>query len=315
MQIDYNKEIHRLRREKNAVILAHNYQIPEVQDIADYTGDSLGLARQAAKTDADIIVFCGVHFMAETAAILSPQKKVLLPDLEAGCSLADSIKAEQLRAWKKNHPDAVVVAYVNTTAAVKAESDYCVTSSNAVQVVESIPADQRILFLPDKYLGSWVIKETGRDNIELWDGACHVHEGIQMEDVNNTLKQHSEADLLLHPECGCTSNYLYNVANEPAFARDNTFIYSTSGMIKHVQQSPAETFLIGTETGIIHQMRKSVPDKDYVPVSAESVCEYMKMINIENLYEALRDDKHVITVDPDLASRARLPIDRMIAIG
>jgi len=305
-------EINRLRRERNAVLLAHNYQIPEIQDLADFTGDSLGLARQAAKTDADVIVFCGVHFMAETAAILCPDKRVLLPDLLAGCSLADTITAEQLREWKKQHPDAVVVAYVNTSAAVKAESDICCTSSNAVEVVRSIPEDKEILFLPDMFLGSYVEKMTGR-KMHIWMGECHVHAGIHPDDVARLTQAYPDAELLVHPECGCSTSAMYEVA--AGGLPSNTALLSTGHMIQHVKRSPAQSFIVATEVGILHRLQQDNPTKRFVPASEEAVCPFMKMITLEKVYRSLKDDVYPIEVDPQTASRARRAIERMIEIG
>ena len=308
-------QIRQLRKEKNAVILAHNYQIPEVQDIADYVGDSLGLSQIAAKTEAEIIVFCGVHFMAETASILSPDKKVLLPDLEAGCSLANSISLEQIRQWKSEHPEAIVVSYVNTTANVKAESDYCVTSANAVQVVETIPSEKEILFLPDMFLGGYVQVETGRDNMHIWPGDCHVHAGICLENIYRARSDYPQADLLIHPECGCTTDYLYQLAGNLENGKDNTYIYSTSGMIKHVKKSFAEKFLVATEIGILHQMNQEAPEKEFIPVNPEAICEYMKVIDLEKVLWALKEEQYVIKVPEEIAVKARLPIQRMIEIS
>lgn len=305
-------EINRLRKERNAVLLAHNYQIPEIQDLADFTGDSLGLARQAAKTDADVIVFCGVHFMAETAAILCPDKKVLLPDIEAGCSLADTITAEQLREWKKRHPDAVVVSYVNTSAEVKAETDICCTSSNAVEVVSSIPEDREILFLPDMFLGSYVEKMTGR-KMHIWMGECHVHAGIHPDDVEELSKKHPDAELLVHPECGCSTSAMYEVA--AGGLPSNTALLSTGNMIKHVKQSPAETFIVATEIGILHRLQQDNPNKRFVPASEHAICPFMKLITLEKVYRALKEDIYHIEVDPDIAAKARRSIERMIEIG
>jgi len=305
------EEIKKLKKKKNAVILAHNYQLPEVQDIADFVGDSLGLSQQAAKTDADIIVFCGVHFMAETASIISPNKKVLIPDLEAGCSLAASITAEQLREWKKENPGAIVVSYVNTTAAVKAESDYCVTSSNAVRVVESIPPDKQILFLPDKFLGGYVKAMTGRD-IKIWDGACHVHEKIGEIDFDESTKEHPNAEFLIHPECGCSSSCM--LKSQVYFDCPSTHIYSTEGMINHVKESDSKEFVIATETGILHRLKKLKPESDFYPISESSVCEYMKMITLEKVFKSLLLEQFEVKVDPEIAERARLPIQRMLEI-
>ncbi|MCK9280530.1 MAG: quinolinate synthase NadA [Melioribacteraceae bacterium] len=303
--------IKKLKKEKNAVILAHNYQLPEVQDIADFVGDSLGLSQQAEKTDADIIVFCGVHFMAETASIISPNKKVLIPDLDAGCSLAASITADELREWKKENPGALVVSYVNTTAAVKAESDYCVTSSNAVRVVESIPADKQILFLPDKFLGGYVKAISGRD-IKIWDGACHVHEKIGEVDFDESSKEHPKAEFLIHPECGCSSSCM--LKSQVYFDCPSTHIYSTEGMINHVKESDSKEFVIATETGILHRLKKLKPESDFYPISESSVCEYMKMITLEKVFKSLLLEQYEVKVDPELAERARLPIERMLKI-
>ncbi|TVP99904.1 MAG: quinolinate synthase NadA [Balneolaceae bacterium] len=306
------KEINELRKEKNAVILAHNYQIPEIQDIADYVGDSLGLSRQAARTDADIIVFCGVHFMAETASITSPNKKVLIPDLDAGCSLADSITAEQLREWKALNPGAVVVSYINTTADVKAESDYCCTSSNAVGVVESIPDDKQILFLPDKFLGAYVEMITGRE-LTIWQGACHVHEKIGELDLAEKQKEFPDAEFLIHPECGCSTSCMMKSAMY--FNCKDGHVYSTSGMLQRAKESVAETFVIATETGILHRMQKENPGKQFIPASEDSVCDYMKMITLENLYDALKFEQYEVKVPAELADKALLPIERMLQIS
>jgi quinolinate synthase len=302
-----HEEVRSLARERSAVILAHNYQVPEVQDVADYVGDSLGLSRQAAATDADAIVFCGVHFMAETAAILSPGKTVLLPDLRAGCSLAASIDAEQLRAWKSKHPGAVVVSYVNTTAEVKAESDYCCTSGNARAVIEAIPAGREILFLPDLYLGLWLERVTGR-KLTIWLGECHVHAGIRPADIERWEREAPDSDLLVHPECGCASQAM-------AFANGRTKILSTEGMVEHAQASPKSRFLVATETGILHRLRKEAPGKRFEAVREDAVCRFMKMITLEKVRDSLRDWRHVVTVEPEVAARARGAIDRMIAIG
>ncbi len=302
-----HEEVRELARARNAVILAHNYQLPEVQDVADYVGDSLGLSRQAAATEADAIVFCGVHFMAETAAILSPDKTVLIPDLRAGCSLASSITAEQLRAWKAEHPGAVVVSYVNTTAEVKAESDYCCTSGNAKAVIEAIPADQEILFLPDLFLGLWLEKVTGRKLI-IWLGECHVHAGIRPSDISRWEREAPDADLLVHPECGCASQAM-------AFANGRTKILSTEHMVEHVRTSPKQRFLVATEEGIIHRLQREAPGKTFQPVREGAVCRFMKMITLEKVRDSLRDWQYEVTVDPETAARARGAIDRMIAIS
>jgi len=305
-------EVKRLKKEKNAVILAHNYQVPEVQDIADYIGDSLGLSQQAAQTEAEVIVFCGVHFMAETASIISPDKKVLIPDLDAGCSLADSITADQLRAWKADHPDAVVVTYINTTAAVKAECDYCCTSSNAAGIVESIPEEKEILFLPDKFLGSYVEMVTGRE-LNIWEGACHVHEKIGELNLNEKQKEYPEAEVLIHPECGCSTSCMMKSAMY--FDCEDGHIHSTSGMLNRASESEAEEFVVATETGILHRMRKENPGKTFHAANEKAVCEFMKMITLEKLHDALNYDQHEVKVPAELARRARLPIERMLSVA
>jgi quinolinate synthase len=300
-------EIRALAQERDAVIIAHNYQRPEVQDVADYVGDSLGLSRLAAATDAEVIVFCGVHFMAETAAILSPDKTVLLPDLGAGCSLAASITADQLREWKAKHPGAVVVSYVNTTAEVKAESDYCCTSGNAQQVIEAIPEDQEILFLPDMYLGLWLERVTGR-KLTIWLGECHVHAGIRPADIERWEREAPDAELLVHPECGCASQAM-------AFGNERTQILSTEKMVDYARRSPKQRFLIATETGILHRLAKEAPGKTFEPVREDAVCRFMKVTTLDKVRDSLRDMQHRITVEPEIADRARLAIERMVAIG
>jgi quinolinate synthase len=302
-----HEEVRALAEERDAVILAHNYQRPDVQDVADYVGDSLGLSRQAAATEAEVIVFCGVHFMAETAAILSPEKTVLLPDLGAGCSLAASIDGAQLREWKAQHPGAVVVSYVNTTAEVKAESDYCCTSGNARQVIEAIPADQEILFLPDMYLGLWLERVTGR-KLTIWLGECHVHAGIRPADIERWEREAPDAELLVHPECGCASQAM-------AFGSERTRILSTEKMVDYAKRSEKRRFLVATETGILHRLEKEAPGKTFEPVREDAVCRYMKVTTLEKVRDSLRDMRHRITVDVATADRARLAIERMVAIG
>jgi len=296
------------------VILAHNYQVPEVQDIADFVGDSLGLARQAAKTPHKTILFCGVHFMAETAVIISPKKKVLIPDLEAGCSLSDSISVDDLREWKKQHPSAIAVGYVNTTADIKAELDYCCTSSNAVNVVKAIPEDKEILFLPDMFLGSYVSKMTGRKNMLIWAGECHVHAGIKPEDVQQKLDSMPNAEFIVHPECSCTTPYLYDVATG-GYNGSQVQILSTEGMMKYVNQSSTNQFVIATETGILYRMKKQNPDKTFVPASEKAECQYMKMITLQKVYDSLVEDKYEVKVPKETADKARLAIERMLAIS
>jgi len=306
-------EILKLKKEKDVIILAHNYQIPDVQDVADFTGDSLGLSRQAAKVEQKTILFCGVKFMAETAAIISPEKMVLLPDLEAGCSLSDSITVDELQNWKKQHPDAIVVGYVNTTAEIKAELDYCCTSSNAVNVVNAIPEDKQILFLPDMFLGSYVAKMTGRKNMYIWAGECHVHAGITPEDITKKLDSLKDAEFVIHPECGCTTPFMYDVA-DGSFDDKKVSILSTDGMLKYVNKSKSKNFVVATETGILYRMRKDNPEKTFIPASDKAECQYMKMITLEKVYDALVNEKHVITVPKEIADKARLAINRMLEI-
>ncbi|MEP6620461.1 MAG: quinolinate synthase NadA [bacterium] len=307
-------EIKSLARAQNAVILAHNYERAEVQDVADFVGDSLGLSREAARTNADVIVFCGVHFMAETAAVLSPQKTVLLPDLAAGCSLASMIDAEQLRAWKAEHPGAVVVSYVNTTAEVKAESDYCCTSGNAVEVVNAIPADTEILFCPDMFLGAHVKRLTGRDNIRIWMGECHVHAGIDPENIRLQRKLHPEAEFLVHPECGCSTSVL-EALSAGDIDPDGAQILSTEGMIKRPAASHANEFIVATEVGILHRLRRENPTKRFFAANERASCAYMKVTTLPKVKRALQHLEHRITVPASIADRARLAIERMIAIG
>jgi len=306
-------EILRLKKEKDVVILAHNYQIPDVQDVSDFTGDSLGLSRQAAKVKQKTILFCGVNFMAETAAIISPEKRVLIPDLEAGCSLSDSITVDELRNWKKQHPGSIVVGYVNTTAEIKAELDYCCTSSNAVNVVKSIPEDKEILFLPDMFLGSYVAKMTGRKNMRIWAGECHVHAGITPEDIIKKLDSMKDTEFIIHPECGCTTPMMYDVA-DGSFDDKKVSILSTDGMLKHVSKSKSKNFVVATETGILYRMRKDNPTKTFIPASDKAECQYMKMITLEKVYDALVNDKYVVTVPKEIADKARLAINRMLEI-
>ena len=308
------EEIRRLAAARNAVILAHNYERPEVQDVADFVGDSLGLSREAAKTEAEVIVFCGVHFMAETAAILSPAKRVLLPDLEAGCSLAATIDGAQLRAWKAEHPGAMVVSYVNTTAEVKAETDYCCTSGNAVEVVNAIPAETEILFCPDMFLGAHVRRVTGRENIHVWMGECHVHAGIDPEHINLQRSLHPDAEFLIHPECGCASSAL-EALSAGAIEPGGVQILSTEGMIKRPAQSAADEFIVATEVGILHRLRRENPTKRFIAASDRAQCAYMKVTTLPKVYRSLETMTHRIVVEPGIAARARLAIERMVAIG
>jgi quinolinate synthase len=316
-------EIRELAAERNAVILAHNYQVPEVQDVADYVGDSLGLSRKAAETDAEVIAFCGVHFMAETASVLSPEKTVLIPDLAAGCSLADSITPEQLSAWQARFPGAVTVMYVNTTAEIKALTDYCVTSSNAVKVVEHIieergwqgQAHVPILFGPDMWLGAYVEKEVGV-KMHVWDGECHVHAGIRPADITEMRAAHPGADFLIHPECGCSTQVMEYVAAGDIDA-SGVHMLSTGGMLDYAREHAGHggTAIMATETGMLHQLHMAAPDVDFVAANERASCRYMKMITLPKLRDCLRDMTGEVRVDPALAERARIPIERMVAIG
>jgi quinolinate synthase len=313
LELGCKHQVLALKEQRNAVILAHNYQLPEVQDIADFIGDSLALSKKAATTDADVIVFCGVHFMAETASILCPDKKVLIPDLEAGCSLASTINAHELQAWKAEHPDAVVVSYVNTTAEVKALSDYCCTSSNAVKVVNSIPKEREVLFLPDLFLGSYVTEITKRKNMYIWPGECHVHAGIKAEDINEMLATFKNADFLIHPECSCTSSTMYHISKGDLAKTGH--VLSTEGMMNHARASTAKQFLVATETGILYRMQKENPDKEFIPIKRDALCKYMKKITLEKVYNSLTQDVYEVKVPKRTADKARLAIDRMLAIS
>ena len=318
-------EVRALAEERGAVILAHNYQLPEVQEVADFVGDSLGLSQHAARTDADVIAFCGVHFMAETASILSPDKTVLLPDPDAGCSLADSITADQLRAWKAQHPDALVVMYVNTSAEVKAQTDYCCTSSNAVHVVEHIwethGPEAEILFGPDMWLGSFVARETGLTSdperyarFHVWDGECHVHAGIRPDDIARTRAEHPRAEFLIHPECGCSTQAMEYVASGD-ISSEGVHMLSTSGMLAHVQDTPDGEFVVATETGMLYPLQQAAPQANLVEANRMAFCKYMKMITLPKLRDSLRELRYEVKVDPAVAERARVPIERMVAIG
>jgi quinolinate synthase len=322
---ELSDEVRALAAQRNAVILAHNYQLPEIQDVADHLGDSLGLSRQAAATDAEAIVFCGVHFMAETASILSPDKTVLIPDLDAGCSLADSINADQLRTWKAEHPGAVVVMYVNTSAEVKAETDYCCTSSNAVAVVEHIwaehGAEAEILFGPDMWLGAFVERETGlredperRARFHVWDGECHVHAGIRPADIARTRAEHPNAEFLIHPECGCSTQAMEYVASGDIDA-DGVHMLSTSGMQSHVEAHPEGEFIVATENGMLYPLQQAAPRANLIEANRMAFCKYMKMITLPKLRDSLAEMKFEVSVAPEIAARAKLPIDHMVAIG
>jgi quinolinate synthase len=318
-------EIRDLAKQRDAVILAHNYEVPEIQDVADFTGDSLGLSRAAAATDASVVAFCGVHFMAETASILSPEKTILIPDLDAGCSLADSINADQLRDWKAQHPGAMVVMYVNTSAEVKAETDYCCTSSNAVKVVDHIwgehGEDTEILFGPDMWLGAFVERATGidknpekRSRFHIWDGECHVHAGIRPDDIKRTREENPEAEFLIHPECGCSTQAMEYVASGD-IDPEGVHMLSTSGMIEHVKQNPEGSFIVATENGMLYPMMQAAPEANLIEANRMAFCKYMKMITLPKLRDSLRDMKFEVKVDEGLAVRARLPIERMVSIG
>ncbi len=307
-------EIHDLARSRDAVILAHNYQSPQIQDVADHVGDSLALSRIAAEATASTIVFAGVHFMAETAKLLSPDKTVLIPDANAGCSLADSITAEQLRAWKAEHPGAVVVSYVNTTAEVKAETDICCTSSNAVEVVASISEDREILFCPDQFLGAHVRRQTGRENIHVWLGECHVHAGISPDELIARVHDHADAELFVHPECGCTTTALW-LAGRGDLPAGRTKVLSTGGMLDAARTTQAPEVLVATEVHMLHQLRQANPQATFTPVNPRATCPYMDMITPQKLLDCLRGGHDEVTIEPAIAERARASVERMISIG
>ena len=311
---EWKSEVRRLAADRDAVILAHNYQSPEIQDVADFVGDSLALSRLAAASAASTIVFCGVHFMAETAKILAPTRTVLMPDRNAGCSLADSITADQLRAWKAEHPGAVVVSYVNTSAAVKAETDLCCTSANAVEIVESVPADREVLFLPDMFLGAHVRRETGRENVLVWMGECHVHAGISGAELRERVHAEPGAEVYIHPECGCATSALW-MSGTGELPAERTHILSTSGMLEAARTTTSAKVLVATETGMLHQLRQANPRTSFEPVNPRAVCQYMKMNTPDKLLRCLRDGVDEVTVAPDIAARARAAVEAMIAIG
>lgn len=303
------EEITALRRERDAVILAHNYQPGPVQDAADFVGDSLAMARFARSSPASTLVVAGVHFMAETAAILCPDKRVLLPDPQAGCSLAESITPDALREWKAEWPDAVVVSYVNTSVEIKALSDYCCTSSNAVQVVSSIPPQRDILFLPDMFLGEYVIRETGRKNVHVWMGECHVHAAIRGDELRRKAELH-RAEILVHPECGCTTQAL---AIPPENVQSH--VLSTGGMLDHARRSQSESFIVATEVGLLHRLRRELPQKNFIPAQEDAVCPYMQLTSLQKIRDSLEHLQHLVTVPRELGERALLPLERMVAIG
>jgi quinolinate synthase len=310
----WHAEVRELARQRDAVLLAHNYQVPEIQDVADHVGDSLALSRIAAECAASTIVFCGVHFMAETAKILAPNKTVLIPDTRAGCSLAESINAEQLRDWKRQHPGAVVVSYVNTTAEVKAETDICCTSANAAEVVGSIPAEREVLFLPDQFLGAHVQRVTGRRNLHIWAGECHVHAGINGAALAAKAAAAPEAELYIHPECGCATSALY-LAGEGAVPAERVRILSTGGMLKAARTTGAREVLVATEIGMLHQLRRAAPGVDFRAVNDRASCRYMKMITPAALLRCLREGTDEVHVPREIVERARGAVQRMIAIG
>src|SRR5881296_979977 len=311
---DLIAEIRALKAERHAAILAHNYQRPEIQDLADVLADSLQMARRATELDAPLLVICGVHFMAETAAIANPDKRVLIPDVNAGCSLAATIQAADVRAWRAEHPDGLVVAYVNTAADVKAESDYCCTSGNAVAVIESLPRDVPVLFLPDFFLGNYLRKVTGRE-LDVWLGECHVHAGLTRETLDQRRAEYPDAEFLVHPECGCVTSAMYYAEAEGDLAAGRTRIVSTEQMMTRARTSPARRFVVATETGVLHRLRRENPEKEFIAAAETAECRYMKMITLENLRDSLRDLKHEVAVPPEIATRARRAIDRMLAIG
>jgi quinolinate synthase len=306
--------VRELAKRHNAVILAHSYQRDEIQEIADLVGDSLKLSQEAAKTKSDVIVFCGVNFMAETAAILCPERTVLLPDTNAGCSLSAAITADELREWKARYPDAVVVSYVNTSAAVKAESDYCCTSANAVKVVAAIPADRRVLFVPDRFLGAYVARMTKRMNMIIYPGYCHVHNTIRPEQVDQLMVDHPDAELLIHPECGCVSSCMVRVA-EGQLPGNRTFFLSTEGMMRHLEQSKAKEFAVGTEVGILHRLKKLYPDRKFYPINPQAECAFMKTITLDKVIRSLETFQPQIQIPEDIATKARRAIDRMLELA
>jgi quinolinate synthase len=296
------------------VILAHNYQAAEIQDVADHVGDSLALSRLAAASTASVIVFAGVYFMAETAKILAPGRVVLIPDARAGCSLADSITAPQLRAWKAEHPGAAVVAYVNTSAEVKAEADVCCTSANAEQIVAAIPANREVLFLPDQFLGAHVRRATGRANLHVWLGECHVHAGISPADLRRKAAADPEAELFIHPECGCSTAALWQ-AGTGDLPATRTRVLSTGGMLAAARDTAARSVLVATETGMLHQLRMAAPDVDFIAANERASCKYMKMITPAALLRCLVEGADEVDVDPGTARQARASVQRMIEIG
>jgi quinolinate synthase len=311
---DLAREIRTLKAERGAAIIAHNYQRPEIQDLADVVADSLTMARRATDSDASVIVICGVHFMAETAAIANPDKRVLIPDPGAGCSLAATIQAADVRAWRATHPDGVVVAYVNTSAAVKAEVDYCCTSGNAVAVINALPPDVPVMFLPDFFLGSYLRRVTGRP-LDVWMGECHVHAALTPDVLEAKRRERPDAEFLVHPECGCVTSAMYYAEADGDVAAGRTHIVSTEQMMRRARASSASEFVVATETGVLHRLRRENPEKHFYALAESAECRYMKMITLENLRDSLRDLKHDVTVPPETAARARRAIERMLALG
>ena len=299
------QKIEELKKEKNAIVLAHYYSNPDVQDVADFLGDSLELSRKAGTADADIIVFAGVHFMAETAALISPNKKVLVPALGAGCTLADGVCGNNLAQWKAANPNGMVVSYVNTTAEVKSHTDICCTSANALSIVKGLPQDTKVFFVPDKNLGAYIISQTGRD-MELYNGCCKVHDQVSTAMVQEMMAKYPEADVLIHPESACSSDPV--ILDNP-----NCYMYSTSGILKHAAASEKKQFIIATEVGTLHKLRKDNPGKEFIPVSEKIVCEYMKLATLEKVYEALRDEKFEVKVPEEISARALAPITLMMS--
>jgi quinolinate synthase len=311
---DLSAEIAELRRERGAAILAHNYQRPEIQDLADVVADSLQMARRATELDAQVLVICGVHFMAETAAIANPDKRILIPDPTAGCSLAATIQAADVRAWRAAHEGGVVVAYVNTAAEVKAEADYCCTSGNAVAVVQALPPNVPVLFLPDVYLGNYLRRVTGRQ-LDVWLGECHVHAGLTRETLAQRRAEYPDAEFLVHPECGCVTSAMYYAETEGDVAAGRMRIVSTEQMMQRARASRAQQFVVATETGVLHRLRRENPAKQFVAAQEAAECRYMKQITLEKLRDSLRDVKYEVSVPAPIAQRARRAIDRMLAIG
>ena len=296
--------VRELKRTRDAVILAHNYQDGAIQEVADFTGDSLKLAQEAQKVDAPVILFCGVHFMADSAAMLCPDKKVLVPDLQAGCTLADMVVPQQVRQWKEKHPNGVAVCYINTSAAVKAECDYCCTSANGVQIIESLPEEKEILFVPDYYLGTYLKMKTGRD-IHVWKGYCPAHAVIDSGKIDHLRDAYPDAEFIMHPECGCLTKQM-DLADK---------ILSTDGMVKYVKESKAPAFIVATENGILYRMRKDNPEKAFIPASEHAACHHMQRNTLEKVYRSLVTMQHEVTVEPDIARRALLPIERMLEMS